>query len=197
METSYQTLVLNRLWQAVNVIGVERAFSLLALDHAQVIYAEDGSFRVFDAASWFEHSKDVESIPGARVVRTVNQSVIVPSVLLLKGFDRILLQEMKFNRQNLLERDDHSCQYCGKNLPNKELNMDHVIPRDRGGGTSWENVVISCIRCNSKKSNRLPKEAGMRLLKEPKRPPRRPFMTSLYGKSVDKSWEYFLQSKEK
>ena len=48
--------------------------------------------------------------------------------------------------------------------------MDHVIPRDRGGGTSWENVVISCIRCNSKKSNRLPKEAGMRLLKEPKRP---------------------------
>ena len=197
METSYQTLVLNRLWQAVNVIGVERAFSLLALDHAQVIYAEDGSFRVFDAASWFEHSKDVESIAGARVVRTVNQSVIVPSVLLLKGFDRILLQEMKFNRQNLLERDDYRCQYCGKNLPNKELNMDHVIPRDRGGGTSWENVVISCIRCNSKKSNRLPKEAGMRLLKEPKRPPRRPFVSSLYGKPVEKSWEYFLQSKEK
>ena len=197
METSYQTLVLNRLWQAVNVIGVERAFSLLALDHAQVIYAEDGSFRVFDAASWFEHSKDVESIPGARVVRTVNQSVIVPSVLLLKGFDRILLQEMKFNRQNLLERDDYRCQYCGKNLPTKELNMDHVVPRDRGGGTSWENVVISCIRCNSKKSNRLPKEAGMRLLKEPKRPPRRPFVSSLYGKPVEKSWEYFLQSKEK
>jgi len=197
METSYQTLVLNRLWQAVNVIGVERAFSLLALDHAQVIYAEDGSFRVFDSSAWFEHSKDVDSIAGARVVRTVNQSVIVPSVLLLKGFDRILLQEMKFNRQNLLERDDYRCQYCGKNLPTKELNMDHVVPRDRGGGTSWENVVISCIRCNSKKSNRLPKEAGMRLLKEPKRPPRRPFVSSLYGKPVEKSWEYFLQSKEK
>ena len=197
METSYQTLVLNRLWQAVNVIGVERAFSLLALDHAQVIYAEDGSFRVFDSTAWFEHSKDVESIAGARVVRTVNQSVIVPSVLLLKGFDRILLQEMKFNRQNLLERDDYRCQYCGKNLPTKELNMDHVVPRDRGGGTSWENVVISCIRCNSRKSNRLPKEAGMRLLKEPKRPPRRPFVSSLYGKPVEKSWEYFLQSKEK
>ena len=197
METSYQTLVLNRLWQAVNVIGVERAFSLLALDHAQVIYAEDGSFRVFDSTAWFEHSKDVESIAGARVVRTVNQSVIVPSVLLLKGFDRILLQEMKFNRQNLLERDDYRCQYCGKNLPTKELNMDHVVPRDRGGGTSWENVVISCIRCNSKKSNRLPKEAGMRLLKEPKRPSRRPFVSSLYGKPVEKSWEYFLQSKEK
>ena len=132
METSYQTLVLNRLWQAVNVVGVERAFSLLSLDHAQVIYAEDGSFRVLDAGAWFEHCRESEFAPGARVVRTVNQSVLVPAVLLLRGFDRMLLQEMKFNRQNLLERDNHRCQYCGKNLPSKELNMDHVIPRDRG-----------------------------------------------------------------
>ena len=178
-------------------VGLNGHSVLLSLDHAQVIYAEDGSFRVLDAGAWFEHCRESEFAPGARVVRTVNQSVLVPAVLLLRGFDRMLLQEMKFNRQNLLERDDYRCQYCGKNLPNKELNMDHVIPRDRGGGTSWENVVISCIRCNSKKSNRLPKEAGMRLLKEPKRPPRRPFMSSLYGKQVEKSWEYFLQSKEK
>ena len=64
----------------------------------------------------------------------MSQSVLVPAVLLLRGFDRMLLQEMKFNRQNLLERDNHRCQYCGKNLPSKELNMDHVIPRDRGEG---------------------------------------------------------------
>ena len=93
---------------------------------------------------------------------------LVPSVLLLRSYDRMLMQEIKFNRQNLLERDDYRCQYCGRNLPSKDLNMDHVIPRDRGGATSWENVVISCIRCNSRKSNRLPREAGMRLLKEPK-----------------------------
>lgn len=195
MDTSYQTLVLNRLWQAVNVVGVERAFSLLSLDHAQVIYAEDGSFRVFDGPSWFEHCKELENIPTARVIHTVNQKVVVPSVLLLRSYDRMLMQEIKFNRQNLLDRDDYQCQYCGKNLPPKELNMDHVIPRDRGGATSWENVVISCIRCNSKKSNRLPKEAGMRLLKEPKRPPRRPFMTSLYGKPMEDTWSHFVQGK--
>ena len=73
MDTSYQTLVLNRLWQAVNVVGVERAFSLLSLDHAQVIYAEDGSFRVFDGPSWFEHCKELEGNPAARVIHTVNQ----------------------------------------------------------------------------------------------------------------------------
>ena len=196
MDTHFQTLVLNRLWQAVNVVGVERAFSLLALEHAQVIYAEDGSFRVFDGAGWFEFSKDLEAGPGSRVIRTVNQQVMVPTVLLLRGYDRMLMQEMKFNRQNLLERDDYRCQYCGKNLPAKELNMDHVVPRDRGGGTTWENVVISCIKCNSKKSNRSPKEAGMRLLKEPKRPPRRPFMSSLYGKPMEETWTHFIQSKQ-
>jgi 5-methylcytosine-specific restriction endonuclease McrA len=195
MDTSFQTLVLNRLWQAVNVVGVERAFSLLALEHAQVIYAEDGSFRVFDGAGWFAFSKDLETAPGSRVIRTVSQQVVVPTVLILRGYDRMLMQEMKFNRQNLLERDDFRCQYCGKNFPVKELNMDHVVPRDRGGGTSWENVVISCIKCNSKKSNRSPKEAGMRLLKEPKRPPRRPFMSSLYGKPMEETWAHFIQSK--
>lgn len=195
MDTSFQTLVLNRLWQAVNVVGIERAFSLLALEHAQVIYAEDGSFRVFDGAGWFAFSKDLETAPGSRVIRTVSQQVVVPTVLLLRGYDRMLMQEMKFNRQNLLERDDFRCQYCGKNFPVKELNMDHVVPRDRGGGTSWENVVISCIKCNSKKSNRSPKEAGMRLLKEPKRPPRRPFMSSLYGRPMEETWTHFIQSK--
>lgn len=196
MDTSFQTLVLNRLWQAVNVVGVERAFSLLALEHAQVIYAEDGSFRVFDGAGWFAFSKDLETAPGSRVIRTVSQQVVVPTVLILRGYDRMLMQEMKFNRQNLLERDDFRCQYCGKNFPVKKLNMDHVVPRDRGGGTSWENVVISCIKCNSKKSNRSPKEAGMRLLKEPKRPPRRPFMSSLYGKPMEETWTHFIQSKQ-
>ena len=195
MDTGFQTLVLNRLWQAVNVVGVERAFSLLSLDHAQVIFAEDGSFRMFDGASWFAHCKESEPVCGTRVIHTVSQRVLVPSVLILRSYDRMLMQEMKFNRQNLLERDEFRCQYCGKNFPSKELNMDHVIPRDRGGRTSWENVVISCIRCNSKKSNRLPKEAGMRLLKEPKKPPCRPFMTSLYGKPMEKTWAHFLHGK--
>ena len=195
MDTCYQTLVLNRLWQPVNVIGVERAFALLALDHAQVIFAEDESFRVFNAGSWFEFCKQIDHSKGARIIHTVSQAVIVPSVLLLRTYDRILLQEMKFNRQNLLERDDHRCQYCGKIFKEKELNMDHVLPRDRGGVTSWENVVTSCILCNSRKSNRLPKEAGMRLLKEPKKPASRPFVSSLYGKRLEKSWEHFLQAK--
>ena len=151
MDTSYQTLVLNRLWQAVNVVGVERAFCLLALDHAQVIFAEDGSFRMFDGESWFAHCREMEHEPGARVVRTVSQKVIVPSVLLLRNYDRMLMQEMKFNRQNLLERDEYKCQYCGKNFPPKDLNV--TAGEARLGRTSSFHAsdatvrrVIVCLR---------------------------------------------------
>ena len=82
MDTGFQTLVLNRIWQPVNVVGIERAFSLLSLDHAQVIYAEDESFRVFNSKTWFEFCREAEAARGARIIHTVNQSVIVPSVLL-------------------------------------------------------------------------------------------------------------------
>ena len=195
METAYQTLVLNRLWQAVNVVGVERAFSLLALEHAQVIYAEDGSFRLFDADAWFAFSAETPPSEGGRLIHTVNQSVRVPSVLLLRRYDRMLLREMKFNRQNLFERDGYRCQYCGNSFAAKELNMDHVVPRDRGGKTSWENVVTSCIRCNSRKGNRDPNEAGMYLLREPVRPRQRPFVSFLYGRPIEDSWRHFIQAK--
>ena len=195
METAYQTLVLNRLWQAVNVVGVERAFSLLALEHAQVIYAEDGSFRLFDADAWFAFSAETPPSEGGRLIHTVNQSVRVPSVLLLRRYDRMLLREMKFNRQNLFERDGYRCQYCGNSFVAKELNMDHVVPRDRGGKTSWENVVTSCIRCNSRKGNRDPNEAGMFLLREPVRPRQRPFVSFLYGRPIEDSWRHFIQAK--
>ncbi|MBT7924323.1 MAG: HNH endonuclease [Opitutae bacterium] len=195
METAYQTLVLNRLWQAVNVVGVERAFSLLALEHAQVIYAEDGSFRLFDADAWFAFSAETPPSEGGRLIHTVNQSVRVPSVLLLRRYDRMLLREMKFNRQNLFERDGYRCQYCGNSFVAKELNMDHVVPRDRGGKTSWENVVTSCIRCNSRKGNRDPNEAGMYLLREPVRPRQRPFVSFLYGRPIEDSWRHFIQAK--
>ena len=195
MDTAYQTLVLNRLWQAVNVVGVERAFSLLTLDHAQVIYAEDGSYRMFGAEEWFAFSCDNAPEEGSRVIHTVNQAVRVPSVLLLRRYDRMLLREMKFNRQNLFERDGYRCQYCSSSFPAKELNMDHVVPRDRGGKTTWENVVTSCIRCNSRKGNREPKEAGMRLLRDPIRPRQRPFVSCLYGRQGEETWRHFIQAK--
>ena len=191
---NYKILVLNRLWQAVNIIGVQRGFSLLLQDHAQVIYTGDESYRLMNSNAWLELSQDMQDMGESpeECIQTVRLKILVPKVLLLRSYSKVPVHEVKFSRENLLDRDDHQCQYCGNKLEPALLNMDHVIPRDQGGKTSWENIVTSCIKCNSKKANRLPHQANMRLIKKPERPRWRPFISSLIGQSYDKDWEHFL-----
>lgn len=192
----YRVLVLNRLWQPVNIVGVQRAFSLLLQDHAQVIYTGDESFRMMDSAAWLELSE--EETPGdtEACIQTVRLRIRVPKVLLLRSYDQLPAQEVKFTRENLFDRDDYRCQYCGNHFEAAHLNMDHVIPRDRGGRTSWENIVTSCIKCNSRKANRLPHQANMHLIRKPERPRWRPFVSSLIGQDYDSAWDHFINLKK-
>ena len=192
---SHRILVLNRLWQPVNIVGVKRGFSLLCQDYAQVIHTSDGVFDILDFGSWVEHSSENPPENPFDGIQTVRLSLLIPKVLLLRAYDRLPIREMKFNRQNLFERDGFKCQYCNKIFQAQELNLDHVIPRDRGGQTSWENVVTSCIRCNSRKGNRLPHEAGMRLVRRPQKPRWRPFVSSIDEDECDESWIQFMNLK--
>jgi 5-methylcytosine-specific restriction endonuclease McrA len=151
-------LVLNRLWQAVNVCTARRALTLLFQGQAQVVVnAEDGSFRTFNFEEW-------RIFPGTRRARnpstTISFRIRVPRIILLLIYDRLPKKEVKFTRHNIFERDKNTCQYCGRVFDRKDLNLDHVIPRDRGGPTTWENIVCSCIECNTQKANRTPQEAG-------------------------------------
>ncbi len=190
-------LILNRLWQAVNIVGVERAFSLLLQDHAQVIYTGDGSFRMIDSVEWLEMSEAEKLGDGEAFVQTVRMRIRIPKVLLLRNYDQLPVKEVRFNRENLFERDKYSCQYCGNFFKSDDLNMDHVIPRDKGGRTSWENIVTSCIKCNSRKANRLPHQANMHLIRKPERPRWRPFVSSLIDQNYDADWDHFIQIKQK
>lgn len=187
---------MNRLWQPVNIVGVERAFNLLLRDHAQVIYTGGESFQMLDSAEWLQLSE--EDIPGDNeaCVQTVRLRIRVPKVLLLRSYDQLPVQEVQFNRENLFDRDGYRCQYCGNHFEAGHLNMDHVIPRDRGGRTSWENIVTSCISCNSRKANRLPHQANMHLIRKPERPRWRPFVSSLIGQSYDSDWDHFINLKQ-
>ena len=192
----FRVLVLNRLWQPVNIVGVERAFSLLLQDHAQVIYTGDENFRMMDSAAWLQFSEESVPAKDETCIQTVWLRIRVPKVLLLRTYDQLPLKEIQFNRDNLFERDDYRCQYCGQHFDAQHLNMDHVIPRDRGGRTSWENIVTSCIKCNSRKANRLPHQANMHLIRKPERPRWRPFVSSLIGQSYDRDWDHFLNLKK-
>jgi hypothetical protein len=187
-----RVLVLNRNWQAVNIIGVRRAFSLLWQDHARAINTLDGQFMPLDAADWLALSARTGPGPGREFVRTVRLPILMPKVLLLQAFDRLPVTEIKFNRSNVFLRDDYTCQYTGQRCRPAELTLDHVIPRERGGQTSWENIVTCTRAVNALKANRLPHEAGLRLLRRPQRPRWRPFVAIAASGIVDPTWRQFL-----
>jgi 5-methylcytosine-specific restriction endonuclease McrA len=156
-------LVLNRHFQPIHVTNVKRAFALLYAGSAQAV---DRRFRTFDFDSWAELSVEM----GDDVIRTVNRAIRAPRVILLQVYDRIPRAKVRFSRHNIYMRDDNTCQYCGRKLPRAELNLDHVVPRSRGGRTTWDNVVCCCVDCNIAKGARTLDQARLRLLKTPTRP---------------------------
>ena len=185
-------LVLNRLWQAVNVCSARRALTLLFEGRAQVVNeSPTGDYQTFSFHEWRDFSTDFCSA-STEQIHTISFKIAIPRVILLMVYDRFPKKEVKFTRLNIFERDHNTCQYCGKTLGRKLLNLDHVIPRDHGGPTNWENIVCSCIPCNTRKANRTPHEAGMRLIKQPKRPKWRPYVQINLSFPGHTSWRHFL-----
>ncbi len=190
-------LVLNRLWQPVHTCSVKRALKLLCLGHAQVVQTEGESrYQTHDIGSWVEYSGDEPATMAEEVIHSVKVALRVPKIIVLALYDRIPRKDVKFTRQNIFLRDKHTCQYCKKMFTEGNLNLDHVMPRDRGGKTVWENIVTSCVSCNTRKANRLPREAGMCLLKEPARPRWRPLF-GMRETSADEAWEEFISPDRK
>lgn len=180
-------LVLNRVYQPVNITTVRRAFTLLYQGTAKAIDAE---YKTFDFESWAALSEEVHGREGD-FINTVTRALKVPRVIVLQVYDRFPHLHVRFSRQNIYLRDKNTCQYCGQRLPRSELNLDHVIPRSRGGRTSWENIVCSCINCNLEKGGRTPAEASMRLRRKPGRPRWSPFERG-EGKFTYEDWRPFL-----
>lgn len=186
-----RVLVLNRLWQAVNIIGMRRALSLVFRGRASVIHAEDASHRVFPAEAWLELSRSDPPSPDT-AIRTPGVHLRPPRVILLSEYDKVPRRDIRFSRRNVYLRDSHCCQYCGRRFMEEELNLDHVVPRDRGGVTAWENIVTACIRCNAQKANRLPTQAGMVLRRAPQRPRWRMLVAASLSEEETVIWRDFL-----
>ncbi|PYL81880.1 MAG: HNH endonuclease [Verrucomicrobia bacterium] len=185
-----QVLVLNRLWQAVNICTARRAFALVYAGHAHIVSSDQANnFMTHDFESWRDLSANA---PDHEVVTTISFKIRVPRVIVLLVFDRLPKKEVKFTRHNVFERDKNTCQYCGEVFERSDLNLDHVVPRDRGGMTTWENVVCSCIACNTRKGNRLPREAHMSLIRKPKRPKWRPFVQITFSAPQHDLWKHFV-----
>ena len=187
---NHSVLVLNRLWQAVNTCSVRRAFSPLCRGHVHVVSSDrQKNFLTHDFQGWQDFS---EENPAPRMMHTISRRIRIPSVIMLLFFDKLPRRETKLTRRGVFERDKNRCQYCGKMFHRDSLNLDHVLPKDKGGRTTWENVVCSCVPCNTRKGNRLPHEARMQLTRKPECPKWLPFNSVLFPTEHHESWEHFV-----
>ncbi len=184
-------LVLNQFWQAVNVCSVKRAICLLYQNHARVVREDGGRFGTFSFDDWKDFSAR-SAAPDEECVHAVTFKIRIPRVILLVFYDKMPNKEVKFTRKNIYERDGNRCQYCGRRSEPTQLNLDHVVPLDRGGRTTWENVVCSCIPCNIRKGNKSPRQAGMSLRKKPRKPRWQNFILIKFRSGMDKSWRHFI-----
>ncbi|MGH7964211.1 MAG: HNH endonuclease [Candidatus Binatia bacterium] len=182
-----KVLVLNRSYFPVHVTSVRRAFALL---YQGVAKAVDQQYRTFDYESWSALSASLHD----DTVSLVDRVIRVPRVILLVAYDRVPKRHVRFSRFNVFARDKNTCQYCGKKFPRTELNLDHVVPRSRGGLSTWENVVCSCFSCNRVKGGRLPQEAGMHLIHKPFRPEWTPFMLETFSLNRYQEWLPYLNT---
>ena len=183
-------LVLNKLWQPIHTCSLRRAVKLLWLGHAQVVEAEgDMKYQTHDLGSWLESSSQKVT---EGVIHSVRFAMKVPKVIVLAMYDKLPLKEVKFSRLNVFLRDHYTCQYCCEVFVDQELNLDHVIPKTKGGRSRWDNIVTSCIRCNNRKANMLPHEANMFPATRPKAPRWRPLFGLRRKGSIDDSWVSFL-----
>ncbi len=185
---SRPVLVLNRVFSPVQLTTAKRAFVLL---YGGAANALDDHCEEYDFDLW----RMLPVRDGDDAVPVIGGALRVPRVVHLHRYDRTPRVTVRLTRRNLMFRDQHQCQYCGKQPPVRDLNIDHVQPRSRGGPDSWENLVTACRVCNLRKGWKTPTEANMHLRRQPFRPKWSMTAQILLGSSTKYAeWEPFLKA---
>ena len=181
-------LVLNRHWVAIQTTTVKEAIGLVAKGAARIIEPE--SFVAHDLETWNDVSR-AKARFGGDVIRSARLELAPPEVILLTEYEGMGERAVVFSRRNLFKRDRFTCQYCGAQPGPEELTIDHVVPRSRGGVSSWENCVLACVACNARKADRSPAQAGLALRGTPRKPSWRS-QARIEPRIRREGWEQFL-----
>ena len=201
-------LVLNRNWQAINIRTPQEAFCQMATNVATALDIEfdenpdAAAIRNPQSALRTSQLRPVTwdewiTLPirdGDNAVRTVRGAIRVPTVIVAVNYARVPKKRPKLCARTIRERDGNRCQYTGVLLRPDEGSLDHVVPRSRGGPDTWENLVWSSKQVNTRKGNRLPHEAGLKLLKAPRAPKELPVTQLLRNSHGVAEWELFLKT---
>lgn len=161
-----KVLVLNLDFTPLTICSVNRAFLLVFLNKADMIEADNNQY-----------------------LRSARNTYSKPTIIRIKNYINIPYRSIVLTRQNIFKRDDHECQYCGVN---NDLTLDHLIPRSKGGKSTWINLVTACKTCNSKKGSLSPDKVGMKLKREPFRPSYLMFLKLSIG-TLRSEWVPYLK----
>ncbi len=181
-------LVLNRHWQAIHVKTPAEAFCMMTSDAATALDITDGNFLPTRWSDW--RALPIREHDAA--VNTPRGPVRVPTVIVATNYAKVPLRRPRFGARGIWERDGGVCQYTGRRLERHEGNIDHVVPRSRGGKTTWENCVLAHREVNSRKADRLPHEAGLHLRTRPARPRALPVSAFIRNHHGVPDWGHFL-----
>jgi 5-methylcytosine-specific restriction endonuclease McrA len=204
-------LVLNRNWQAINIRSPQEAFCMMVTNVATGLEIEFEDERSAECLSFHTpHStlrtRNIRPVtwdewitlpirPQDNAVQTVRGPIRVPTVIVAVNFAKVPKKRPKLCSKTIRERDGNRCQYTGKLLQPDEGSLDHVLPRSRGGKDAWENLVWSSKDVNARKGNRLPHEAGLKLLAVPRSPKELPVTALLRNAHGVAEWNLFLNDK--
>src|SRR5947207_321499 len=182
-------LVLNRNWQAINIRTPADAFCQMATNAATALDIDgENHIRPVTGDEWIM----LPIRDGDNAVHTVRGAIRVPTVIVALNFAKVPKKRPKLCAKTIRERDDNRCQYTGALLRPDEGSLDHVLPRSRGGKDAWENLVWSSKDVNTRKGNRLPHEAGLKLLSVPRAPKELPASALIRNAHGVAEWKLFL-----
>lgn len=184
-------LVLNKSWTAIGTRSVKKALNMLENRQKDGAVVIDENCMLYTWEEWSEVKPEGDD----DCIKTVSRSIKIPQIIKLTKYDRFPRHSVVFSRANIFKRDKYTCQYCATQPGSEELTIDHVIPRSKGGLTTWENCVLSCITCNSIKGDRHAHEVrcgrfphGMILAKKPIKPKFKDLHMNVYYES----WKQWL-----
>ena len=183
-------LVLNRNWQAINIRTPADAFCQMATSVATALEIEgENHIRPVTWDEWITLPVREQD----ESVQTVRGPIRVPTVIVAVNYAKVPKKRPKLCARTIRERDDNRCQYTGKLLRPDEGSLDHILPRSRGGRDTWENLVWADKDVNTRKADRLPREAGLKLLKQPKAPKELPASALIRDAHDIADWKLFLK----
>lgn len=204
-----RVLVLNKLWTAVQIVSLRKALTLIFSECTEGPYKGQPKARIIDPVQQFatftwEDWTKLRPQPGEACVKGCSDDFRIPEVIMLTAFDKVPGHRVNFSRRSIYRRDNSRCQYCGDKV-GTEGTIDHVIPKSKGGTTTWENIVLACFACNSQKADRTPDEAvrgnrkewrgpsPMKLLSTPIKP-KYNILKGDRGYVIPKTWEAFVST---